>query len=249
MTGMKRALTDQLGKALGAHVVPDWRFDEFVENRFIKRLFDRLGVDCLFDVGANTGQFGQLVRNAGYTGLIISFEPNPPVFETLRQVSAPDPKWLAVPEALGAVDAELPFNVMASSDFSSFRNPSSAEERLFSESNTVERVVPVKVSRLDATFAALRAKHHFTSPFLKMDTQGFDLEVLEGAASVLGQFVGLSSEIAVHRMYDTSPSMTESLEAIGRAGFDPAYFVPVHPGRIVNPIEFNCFAVRRDLAV
>ena len=82
-----------------------------------------------------------------------------------------------------------------------------------------------------------------------MDTQGFDLEVLAGASGVLADLVGLSSEMSVHRLYQNSPTMAESMAAIERAGFEPINFFPVHPGRIVNPIEFNSYAVRRDLAI
>lgn len=249
MAGLKRMLANQLGKGLGAHIVREYETNDFIEKRFIGLLFDKLNVDCVLDVGANAGQYGHLLREAGYTGLIVSFEPNPPVFEELRQASDADGKWVAFPQALGAAEGELPFNVMVSSDFSSFRKPSSQEERLFARDNQIARTVSVKVSRLDAMLQGLQERFGFTSPLLKMDTQGFDLEVLEGAAGVLDAIVGLSSEISVHRMYEDSPTMLESLAAIGRAGFDPVYFLPVHPGRIVNPIEFNCYAVRRDLAV
>ena len=46
-------------------------------------------------------------------------------------------------------------------------------------------------------FDELAATHGFKRPFLKMDTQGFDLEVLEGALPRIDRFLGLKSEVSM----------------------------------------------------
>ena len=47
-------------------------------------------IDCIFDVGANSGQYGYFLREIGYKGYIISFEPVSSVFELLNNNSASD---------------------------------------------------------------------------------------------------------------------------------------------------------------
>src|SRR5688500_7552885 len=71
------------------------------------------------DVGANTGQYGRQVRAAGYTGLIISFEPLPEAFAKLQNSARSDPAWECRRMALGDIDSEIPLQVSADSVSSS----------------------------------------------------------------------------------------------------------------------------------
>ena len=47
-------------------------------------------IDTAIDVGANTGQFGALLRRIGFRGHIYSVEPVRAAFETLSERSAAD---------------------------------------------------------------------------------------------------------------------------------------------------------------
>src|SRR5690242_4817270 len=55
--------------------------------------FDRFGIDFVFDVGANRGQFAQQIRAAGFSGRIVSFEPLSDAHEKLRQAATRDVLW------------------------------------------------------------------------------------------------------------------------------------------------------------
>ena len=248
MAGLKRRIADAVGDAVGLHIIQKSGGGLWPEEQFARNLFASLAPDCIFDVGANIGQYGQSLRKAGFRGTILSFEPAPDVFAQLQQTTSGDPHWHVYNYALGTEEAVLPFNVMKWSSFSSFRAPTAVDELAFSDVNVVERVIDVPVKTLADCYAALAAEHRFSRPFLKMDTQGFDLQVVRGAGDAIGRFVGMMSEVAMRRLYEDSPGLIESLETFFDAGFDLVGMYPVHPDTILNPLEFNCYVVRRDLA-
>jgi FkbM family methyltransferase len=144
-------------------------------------------------------------------------------FEDLKRNASFDPDWHCFPNAIGAKARRTSFNVMKAAVFSSFLDPASDAINL-KEANVVERVIEVEVSTLNDCFPQLQSEHGFTNPFLKMDTQGFDLEVLRGGSNVLNRFCGVPSEIPVSKIYDNSPSFTETVEAFNRIGFDVVAF-------------------------
>jgi hypothetical protein len=68
-------------------------------------------IDCILDVGANEGQFGESLRASGYTGDIVSFEPLNSAHINLLKRSKPDPHWhvhsrCAVGDSLGEIDTQ-----------------------------------------------------------------------------------------------------------------------------------------------
>ena len=247
MPSLKRKFADIIGRVLGAYIIPFGRVGDWVENRFIGKLLSELEVDCVFDVGANKGQFGQLLRSSGFRGNILSFEPGLVAFTQLQDVAQRDGKWHAFNLALGETEGTLPLHVMRDDVFSSFRMPTQDEDQAFGNENQVETIVEVDIRRIKDLYDDLVLRFGFARPFLKLDTQGFDLEIIRGAGQRLDHFVGLSSEIAVRRLYVGSPTMAQSIQAISETGFDFVNLLRVHPDRLLNPLEFNSYAVRRDL--
>ncbi len=65
------------------------------EASHLARLFARFDVDCVFDVGANSGQYADRLRSkVGFHGVIVSFEPVPALASRLREKAERDPQWL-----------------------------------------------------------------------------------------------------------------------------------------------------------
>ena len=87
----------------GVAVVPPKVGPVWGERQFLRRLLKGLKVDCVFDVGANEGQYASELRLIGYRGTIVSFEPSPRSFERLSEVSEKDPDWHVFDFALGSV--------------------------------------------------------------------------------------------------------------------------------------------------
>ncbi len=205
-----------------------------------------LDVDCVFDVGANSGQFADMLRGSiGYKGLIISFEPNPEQFSLLEAQTTRDPLWQALPCALGRDAGEAVFNVYAVSELSSLRSLNSGAKHL--PADPVARQIRVQVRTLDDTLPELRQRYGFSRPFLKMDTQGFDLEVARGARDRLKEFVGLQSEVAFQLLYEGAPDFQTAMTFYETSGFALSRLTPIHEIDFPELVEMDCVMIRKDL--
>jgi FkbM family methyltransferase len=85
-----------------------------------KRLLDYHNIDLVFDVGANCGQYGSFLRECGYSGKIVSFEPLSSVYAQLLHLSKKDPLWNVAPRlAVGDRNDEITINIAANNSESS----------------------------------------------------------------------------------------------------------------------------------
>jgi FkbM family methyltransferase len=231
-----------LYKSGGAIVLPKIA-PHWPQRKFLRSLLQKLDIDCVIDVGANVGQYGNELRMIGYSGTIISFEPSPDCYAQLAARSASDPQWHAVNLALGAEAGVATFNEMSSSVFNSFRLPSETETDLFSGENKVVRQTKVAVERLDIVLPKLRVKHGFGNVFLKMDTQGFDLQVFAGATGIHNEIAAMQSELPVKRIYQDTPSWRDAIAVYEAAGFQLSALFPVNPG-MEALVEMDCYLVQ-----
>lgn len=175
------------------------------------------GVDLVFDVGANVGQFAQSVRAAGYEGRLVSFEPLSTAHAQLLRVSQGDVQWEVAPRvAVGAHEGEIDIHVAANS-FSS-----SALEMLDSHSKAApgsayvgsERVRLLRLDTLAPDY--LRPD---TVPFIKIDTQGYEDKVLNGATDLLGRVSGLQLELSFVPLCEGQQLFDPLVERLRALGF------------------------------
>lgn len=228
-------------------VVPANINDTWPQRRFLRRLLRSFAIDCVLDVGANTGQFGNELRLIGYRGLIISFEPSPSCFAQLATRAASDPLWVVINTALGSASGELVLNEMATSQYNSFREPSVRETAFHIDHNVVARRTTVRVDTLDDVLPRLQQQHGFARPFLKMDTQGFDIEVFRGGATIHNRLIGLQSELSFKRFYEDAPHWIDALAEYEAGGFDLVGLYKVNPHDL-RFIECDCYMMRAGLA-
>jgi FkbM family methyltransferase len=140
----------------------------------LMRLLQQLEINCVLDVGANHGQYARLLREWGYRGEIVSFEPIPEVFASLRQSMAGDPRWRGHPWALGEAETELELNVAnGDAQASSFLTFNEEGPVRWGDEHRVARSVRVPVRRLDAVLDQVTAHIASRRMYLKLDTQGF----------------------------------------------------------------------------
>jgi FkbM family methyltransferase len=203
-------------------------------------LFESLDVNCVLDVGANRGQFGEGLRAGGYTGWIVSFEPVNSVFQRLQQRAAADDHWRAWDFGLGRENTQQPIHVAEDATLSSFLAPNAYGQRRFERAQVVAQE-SVEVRRLDDVFDEVMPFIADPRIFLKLDTQGYDLEVVAGARRVLERVVGLQSELSVISIYDGMPDYLTALKHFHELGFEVTGLYPVTRDReSLVVIELDC---------
>jgi FkbM family methyltransferase len=214
-------------------------------GRHLTEILALLQVNLILDVGAHFGEFGELLRDVGYAGVIVSFEPIDENYRELMKRTKHDRRWYAYKLALGDQDGTATINVMQATVFSSFLQPNEYSEARFGSQNTAARQELVQVARLDSIYRRVVAGIDCPRPFLKLDTQGWDTTVIAGAAGVLDEMVGLQTEVSVKPIYDGMPSYLDVLPRMQAAGFDIVGLYPVSwEAGTHAAIEFDCLLAR-----
>jgi FkbM family methyltransferase len=156
------------------------------------------------------------IRAEGYLGKILSFEPLPDAFSTLANRAAHDPLWEARNVAIGPGDGSVVINVAANSVSSSVLAMTRRHLEAAPSSRTVgKRDVPMM--RLDSAGSGVWSETERVH--LKLDVQGYELQVLEGAASTLSQTVSVEAELSLLPLYEGQPLMTGVIDVLQDAGF------------------------------
>ena len=206
----------------------------------LRQIFVELQIETVIDVGANEGQYRNFLRSeVGFAGKIESFEPLPRLAEQLRLKAITDPHWSVHARALGAAPGELTLNVMSSTDFSSFLNPLHRQNDDPHYNEVIGSVV-VPVSTIDAEFGG---RPDLARTYLKLDTQGYDLEVLRGAERIIRTIPALQTEVSFIPIYGGMPDYKEALSTLERHGFQVADFFLVSKDQANRAIEFDCIMV------
>lgn len=250
MMNLGKTIASAFTRISGIELIPSWRLENFAFESFLRRIFEKYSIDLVIDVGANQGQYRDFIRyQVGYQGLIISFEPDPECVKAMLERSKRDRKWRIEPFALGREEGELELRVATDSHFNSFLNPDKAglTATLFKEKSEIEHTEVVAVRKLNNYMNNL-LELEVSRPYLKLDTQGFDLEVMRGADVFLKRVCALQTEVSVRAIYDGMPDYLETFEFLSRAGFDLSHSFPVSHDRALRLIEFDCIAVNSKFA-
>ncbi len=241
MIRLAKSVLGACAGTIGCELVPRWRVDRLSLARHLAAIFEKYQVDVVFDVGANQGQYYEFLReDVRYRGLVVSFEPIPELAARLTARAARTARWQVQNCALGRVEESRAFNIMEGSELSSFKAPDSSHVPELSQWNRVARVEQVAVRRLDDVWPALKASHGVSRPFLKLDTQGFDAEVVGGAGTVLPQFVGLQSEVHVLPLYQQSARYLDEIAHFEALGLSVTGLFVVSSDSSLRAIEFDC---------
>jgi FkbM family methyltransferase len=178
------------------------------------RTFD---IDMVIDIGANEGQFAREIRAGGYSGRIVSIEPMAAAYGRLTQLSEGDSAWQVHPRcAVGADAGEIELNIAGNSVSSSVLPMLSAHSDAAPESvykgketvplSTLDLIVPKYIEQTNALF-------------LKIDTQGYEWQVLDGAKSILPKVRGILMEVSLVPLYEGQYLWQKSIHRLQSEGF------------------------------
>jgi FkbM family methyltransferase len=147
------------------------------EDRFQRRMLGEIRPsDCVWDVGANVGFYSSMFSRAvGATGKVFAFEPSPTNFARLRSAVGSLDNVVLIPMALGDMAGKMPF--------SEGNDAIGATSRLVDEAaDRTRTTVEVEVRRGDELILSAKAGD---PDVIKIDTEGFELEVIRGLGTTL----------------------------------------------------------------
>jgi len=180
------------------------------------RLMRDRGINVVFDVGANTGQYAESSRALGYRGKIVSFEPLPDAYRELAAKAARDPLWEAVQTAVGDQCGEITLNV-AKNSYSSSALEMLPAHRQSAPDTEYTAQIGVSVLTIDSVFDRYRKDGQ--KAMLKSDTQGFEYKVIAGCERSLSQLDCIQMELSLAPLYRDETLATELISLLRSHGF------------------------------
>ena len=203
---------------------------ELAEVARLVGFLHRHRIDCVLDVGANVGQFATELRHTGYTGRIVSFEPQAGAHVHLCTLAKDDPLWDVAPRAaVGAAPGEIEMNISANSVSSSALPILDTHTDSAPQSRYI-RTETVPVIRLDDCDLIDRSQRLF----LKVDTQGYEQHVLDGASALLGMVRGVQLETSLAPLYAGQADFSALFGQLVGAGFQPWFIDPAFADRVTG---------------
>ena len=173
-------------------------------------------IDVVFDVGANTGQFGKKIRKLGYAGPIVSFEPLPEAYPILQRTALDHQPWQTVRTGIGNNDGTAEINVSRNS-YSSSLLPILPLHVESEASSVYIRQETIQVQKIDSIL------NQYCQPgqnvYLKIDTQGYEKQVFDGCHQSLDRIRGFQLELSLQPLYEEETLLQEMIIVLRQAGY------------------------------
>lgn len=186
------------------------------EQRQLK-IIETQNIDIILDIGANTGQYGTHMRKMGYTKKIVSFEPMKGAFRELEKKASKDKNWTAEHYALGNEDGTSVINISGNSYSSSILEMLPSHEESAPSSKYVAQE-EIEIKKLDTIFDTICGPN--SNVMLKVDTQGFEKSVLDGALAVLPRVRVIELEMSLVPLYESNTLYLELIHFLEEKGFE-----------------------------
>ncbi len=238
---MLKTIIRRVAEGLGYEI--QGRARSFAAQKALVGLLKQEEINLVLDVGANVGQFVRGLRQAGYRERIVSFEPQASAHAELKALSANDAKWtVANCTALGSVSGVITMHTSRNSVSSSILPMLTSHREAAPESDYIGTET-VPINRLDDIFS-IEPKDRV---MLKIDVQGYEKPVLDGAPLVLASCRALVLEMSSIPLYEGQILARQIWEFVDKAGFDiwslePGFRNP-RSGRL---LQMDGLFVRRD---
>lgn len=187
-------------------------------HKSLNRHLEELKIQNIIDVGANVGQFGLDMRRHGFKGLIVSYEPVEETYRVLTQTIKAKQPWEILQLGLGSIESQVEINVSANDGLSSsILKMGSLHLENFPEAATV-RIEQISISTIDNELAKLGLRPE--EILLKLDVQGFEAEVLNGASKSLSKIPLCYLEVSLLPLYEGELSLLPILNQLNKFGHE-----------------------------
>lgn len=182
-----------------------------------KQILDSYQIDTVLDIGANSGQFAQELRgDIGYTHRILSFEPLSAAFKLLKANAKDDPAWEVFNCAIGDTEEKREINIAGNSYSSSLLEMLPSHLKSAPNSKFIGKEV-IDIKTLDSLFDDLCKT--VKNVYMKIDTQGYEIKVLEGAENSLSHIDTVQMEMSLVPLYDGELLFNEMCILMGKKGY------------------------------
>lgn len=185
-----------------------------------EKLLRHLACEMVVDIGANRGQFSLVARNCCPNSRIVSFEPLISPSEKFVSIFSNDKNTVLMRFAIGPAVSTVHMHVSAQDDSSSILPIGKLQETVFPGTNEVRTEV-IDVVSLDRQLIAT----DIASPaLLKIDVQGYEMEVLKGCESLLSRFDYVYCECSFIELYEGQALADSIIDWLLDRGFNLAGF-------------------------
>ena len=186
------------------------------EMLLINKIND-IGIDLFLDVGANTGQTAEGILTKNFNGTIISFEPLEIEYSILLEKSKKYSNWIVAPRsAVGDYEGEIELNVGGNSGSSSILSMMESHLEAAPESKYIGKQ-SVPMITLDKFLIPYLSNHK--NVMLKIDTQGYEWQVLMGAQTIMPSIKAITLELSIIELYKGQKLWKELIEFIESMNF------------------------------
>ncbi len=180
-----------------------------------------IGIQTVLDVGASNGGFATLARNIFPTAQIHSFEPLTKSFEDLKKKFAADNNFSAHQLVCADKNSEMDFFENDYTGSSSIIPMADLHKEAYPQTVQAKQI-KVKAVRLDEYFSSLNCSKNI---LLKIDVQGAEDKVLNGAAAILKDVKVVFIETSFRELY------------VGQWLFNDTYQFLIHHGFVLAGME------------
>jgi len=188
-----------------------------LELRRRKKLLEHHQISKILDVGANSGQYAIETKRLGFKGEIISFEPVKSVYNELKKKAERWSSWECYNYGLGDEDVNTEINISQNTFSSSILNIMPQHVDNDPESKVVDKE-KVCIKKLDSIFNTLVDEGE--NILLKIDVQGFEKKVLDGAKGSLNKIKGIQIEMSIEELYKDEMLYLNMIQLLVSYGFN-----------------------------
>ena len=173
-------------------------------------------IDMILDIGANKGQYSKKIRKMGYNKKIISFEPLNDAYAILNKYALKDGNMITYNYAIGDENIKSVINIAGNSYSSSILNMLPKHVQSAPDSKYIAKQ-EIEIKTLDSIYPFIINKED--KVMVKIDTQGFEKNVLDGAKASLNHILIIQLEMSIVPLYENEMLFNDMVQYIEDKGF------------------------------